>query len=398
MKKSGVVLGILAFIFSLGALGAVAMELITIQGLALTDLFDKAKTWVAFTGMRIFFLVPVAIGALLFLVLFILVFTRNRPRKLFNGLNVLIVTAASSLMLAKVLSKDLIFFTMTGWTDLLNLTTAYEAGALLLIVFAFLFVLISAFKGIFAHDYKPRYAHVKLKDRKLIVEEKEEEKEEVKVEVKPEPTKVVQSAKVAEPARVEEKLPEPKVDVKVEEAPSPAPKEEVKEVVVRRIIEERVIVPVEAKKAEPAEEKPLYNFQKKRTTPKPEPKVRAKAPVAAPVKKEKVVAAKPAPVAKAAPAPKPAKVAKAKKVEPVEEVKEPATTGPSADGKRVYHLNKRDSDNKWTIIFAGGKRVIKLCDTQKEAIEYVEGLCANNGGTYLVHNSKGANKGRIKKK
>lgn len=70
----------------------------------------------------------------------------------------------------------------------------------------------------------------------------------------------------------------------------------------------------------------------------------------------------------------------------------------ASKGRRVYHLNKRAEDNKWTIIFAGGKRVIKLCDTQKEAIEYVKTLCENNGGTYLVHNSKGKNKGRIQSK
>ena len=96
---------------------------------------------------------------------------------------------------------------------------------------------------------------------------------------------------------------------------------------------------------------------------------------AAPAKKP---AAKATPAKKAAPAKKPAKK---------EEV-----------NYRNYHVNKRKEDGKWTVKFAGGDKVIKLFDTQKEALEYTKKMAANQGGTVLVHASKGAQKGKIKKK
>ena len=65
---------------------------------------------------------------------------------------------------------------------------------------------------------------------------------------------------------------------------------------------------------------------------------------------------------------------------------------------RNYHVNKRKEDGKWTVKFAGGEKVIKLFDTQKEALEYTKKMAANQGGTVLVHASKGAQKGKIKKK
>ena len=67
------------------------------------------------------------------------------------------------------------------------------------------------------------------------------------------------------------------------------------------------------------------------------------------------------------------------------------------DGTRVYHVAKRD-DGKWAVKFAGGDKVIKLFDTQKEALDYTKAMAKNQDGKVLVHNSKGANKGKIKKK
>ena len=64
---------------------------------------------------------------------------------------------------------------------------------------------------------------------------------------------------------------------------------------------------------------------------------------------------------------------------------------------RTYHLVKRD-DGKWEVKYAGGQKAIKLFDTQKEALEYSKKMAENQDGKVLVHNSKGANKGRIKKK
>ena len=68
------------------------------------------------------------------------------------------------------------------------------------------------------------------------------------------------------------------------------------------------------------------------------------------------------------------------------------------NGTRVYHVVKREEDGKWAVKYAGGEKVIKLFDTQKEALEYTKQMANNQGGKMLVHNSKGASKGKIKKK
>ena len=109
---------------------------------------------------------------------------------------------------------------------------------------------------------------------------------------------------------------------------------------------------------------------------------------------KKVEPAKKAPAKKAAPAKKPAP---AKKAEPA---KKPAAkkAAPANDATRTYHVVKRKEDGKWEVKFAGGQKAIKLFDTQKEAIEYSKKMAENQGGAMLVHNSKGANKGKIKKK
>ena len=81
------------------------------------------------------------------------------------------------------------------------------------------------------------------------------------------------------------------------------------------------------------------------------------------------------------------------------ETKKPETKKPDLkNGTRVYHVSKREDDGKWVVKFAGGDKVIKTFDTQKEAIEYTKQMAENQGGKMLVHNSKGASKGKIKKK
>lgn len=68
------------------------------------------------------------------------------------------------------------------------------------------------------------------------------------------------------------------------------------------------------------------------------------------------------------------------------------------DGTRVYHVSKREEDGKWAVKYASGEKVIKLFDTQEQAVEYTKKMAKNQDGKMLVHNSKGANKGKIKKK
>lgn len=67
------------------------------------------------------------------------------------------------------------------------------------------------------------------------------------------------------------------------------------------------------------------------------------------------------------------------------------------EATKVYHVAKRE-DGMWQVKFASGEKAIKLFKTQKEAIEYSKKLAENQDGKMLVHNSKGANKGKIKKK
>ena len=114
-----------------------------------------------------------------------------------------------------------------------------------------------------------------------------------------------------------------------------------------------------------------------------------KAAKPAPKKAEpKKAAAKPAPKKEAKPAPKKAAA------KPAPKKAEPKKEKPS---HRNYHVVKR-ADGKWEVKFAGGEKAIKLFATQKEAIDYTKKMADNQGGVMLVHNSKGASKGKIKKK
>ena len=105
------------------------------------------------------------------------------------------------------------------------------------------------------------------------------------------------------------------------------------------------------------------------------------APKKAPAKKE---AAKPAP-----------KKAEAKKEAKAPKKAEAKKAAPSANAS--YHLSKRE-DGKWQLFITGSDKVIKTFATKAEAEAYAKEKSANTGRAVLAHNSKGANKGKIKKK
>ena len=112
---------------------------------------------------------------------------------------------------------------------------------------------------------------------------------------------------------------------------------------------------------------------------------------------KKAVPAKKETVKKAEPSKKPAaKKPEAKKPAPKAAEKKPAAKKEEVSF-RTYHLVKR-ADGKWEVKYAGGQQAIKLFATQKEGLEYSKKMAENQDGKVLVHNSKGANKGRIKKK
>ena len=110
-----------------------------------------------------------------------------------------------------------------------------------------------------------------------------------------------------------------------------------------------------------------------------------------PVKK----ASKPAPKAAAKPAAKkPAAKPAAKKPAAKPAAKKPAPKAASG-GTKVYHVSKRASDGKWQVFIKGSDKVIKLFGTKVEAEDYCAQMAKNQGATLLVHNSKGANKGKV---
>ena len=65
---------------------------------------------------------------------------------------------------------------------------------------------------------------------------------------------------------------------------------------------------------------------------------------------------------------------------------------------KVYHVSKRASDNKWQVFIQGSDKVIKTFATKAEGEAYAKEKASNTGRAILAHNSKGANKGKIKKK
>ena len=117
-----------------------------------------------------------------------------------------------------------------------------------------------------------------------------------------------------------------------------------------------------------------------------------------PVKK---ATAKPAPKKaepKKAAKPAPKKAAPAKKAEPAKKPAAkaaPKKAGPSANAS--YHLSKRE-DGLWQVFLTGSDKVIKTFKTKAEAEVWLKEKSANTGRSVLAHNSKGANKGKIKKK
>ena len=72
---------------------------------------------------------------------------------------------------------------------------------------------------------------------------------------------------------------------------------------------------------------------------------------------------------------------------------------PKSDGK-FYSVSKNAESGKWEVKLAQTKgaagKVIAKLKTKPEAEEYVAKLSANSGRKAIIHNSKGAAKGRAK--
>ena len=102
---------------------------------------------------------------------------------------------------------------------------------------------------------------------------------------------------------------------------------------------------------------------------------------------------KAAPAKKAPEKPTPKKPAPEKK--PAAKKEAPKKAAPSANAS--YHLSKRE-DGKWQLFITGSDKVIKTFATKAEGEAYAKEKSASTGRAVLAHNSKGANKGKIKKK
>lgn len=62
------------------------------------------------------------------------------------------------------------------------------------------------------------------------------------------------------------------------------------------------------------------------------------------------------------------------------------------EGPTTYHVSKRDNDGReWKVFIQGSNKVIKLFDTQQEALDFALKLCKNkNDGSHVcLHGLKG---------
>ncbi len=59
----------------------------------------------------------------------------------------------------------------------------------------------------------------------------------------------------------------------------------------------------------------------------------------------------------------------------------------------IYHVSKRDEGNgrEWKVFIQGSDKVIKLFDTQKEALDYAQTLAENkkDGSSVRLHGLDG---------
>lgn len=139
-----------------------------------------------------------------------------------------------------------------------------------------------------------------------------------------------------------------------------------------------------ATKATTAQKKDTTAPVKKSPSAKPQAKV-------APKEKEKKVEVKATPKAVDAKkpektAPKPKKAIDMSKMTVKTPTQERSGAQKTATGKTAYHVSKRDNDGReWKVFIQGSDKVIKLFDTQKEALDYAKSLAKNkDDGSYVM--------------
>lgn len=123
-----------------------------------------------------------------------------------------------------------------------------------------------------------------------------------------------------------------------------------------------------------------------------ETKTAMSAPVAAPAEEVKEEVA-PAPVEEEGEVVEVEAVEEPEEVETEEEAAEEEKADAAKKEKTIYHVSKREGDDgrEWKVFKQGSKKVIKLFDTQAEALEYAKTLAKNkdDGSTVLLHGLDG---------
>lgn len=202
-------------------------------------------------------------------------------------------------------------------------------------------------------------------------------------------------------SRKPEKQDKPVETQKQSEPVAPAPVEE-----QPAIAEAVVETPVMAVKPEPeVKTEPMVETKPEPVVEtKPVPVVEAKPEPVVETKPEPVVEAKPEPKVKSEPKPKVAKPKAEVKKEPVKETPKPEDLDEDADEeaalKRVvknpkYHIsmNKDETSSyfkKWRVRKEGSTKTIKYFDTQKEAIEFAQGLAEKANTSVVIHKVDGS--------
>lgn len=395
MKKSVLVLGITALGLAILGIGALIFDIfVHAPGMGsfinIIDPIPVIISYFVFTFPALLYFLPIVVGITFFVLLLIASSKKKHKAKILTAFMVLVVMILITPIMARVFAPENMFSPLP--VELM----IYIQPPVFFQLLSYLFGLTAFILTITASAICLAYTPV---DRRKVLEQQLSKGQVHKEEAIVIPPTITPDED-DELEAGEEKTAEETPVVKNEETPVNEPmvvtpvQEPVKvETKVETISEQKEEV------VTPKTKKIVANTTKNTTTKKASPTTKAKPTE----EKPKSTEVKPKAETKAKTVAKKATVKPEVKPEvkpAVVEAKEPkeAKTPIKAEAKRVYHLNKREQDNKWTIIFTGGKKVLKLCNTQKEAIEYVQALCASNGGTYLVHNSKGANKGRIKKK
>lgn len=91
---------------------------------------------------------------------------------------------------------------------------------------------------------------------------------------------------------------------------------------------------------------------------------------------------------------KEAEVKAAQEAKAKEEAKEKKAAKTTSTGKTIYHVSKRGetkADRVWKVFIQGSDKVIKLFDTQQEALDYAKQLAdnKNDGSTVMLHGLDG---------